>query len=125
MKDDLKTIFDNYRPVMGDNDKYMQRLETKMKALAAVKRYADEQRRLYRRRLIIALSVGVVLGVGMTVYMLLHPFAVTENPTRLTWLVEHCRPMVTVILLTSVSIGAAVLFTPQRPAESSFSRSTP
>lgn len=125
MKDDLKIVFDNYRPVMGDNDEYMQRLEAKMKALAAVKRYADEQRCFYRRRLIIALTVGVVLGVGMTVYMLLHPFAVTENPTRLTWLVEHCRPMVTVLLLVSVSIGVAVLFTPQRPAESCFSRSTP
>ena len=113
MKDDLKEIFDNYRPEMGDSEEYMQRLQEKMAALETVKRYAEEQHRLYRRRMIIAFTVGTLLGIGMTIYMLLHPFTVVENPTRLTWLINNSRILLSVLTVAAVSIGIAILCTLQ------------
>lgn len=113
MKDDLKEIFDGYRPEMGDSEEYMQCLQEKMAALEMVKCYAEEQRRLYRRRMVIAFTVGTVLGIGMTIYMLLHPFAVAESPTRLTWFIYNSRFLLSALTVAAVSIGIAILCTLQ------------
>lgn len=113
MKNDLKEIFDSYRPDLGDSEKYMQRLQEKMAALEMVKRYTEEQHRLYRRRMIIAFTVGTVLGIGMAIYMLLHPFAVAENPTRLAWLIYNSRIILSALTVAAVSIGIAILCTLQ------------
>ena len=112
MNDELKTLFDGYRPDLGDADEYMARLQRKLTAMEAVRRYSCEQRRLWRRRMVIALAVGIVLGVGLTLYMLLHPIAAIREPSRLAWLLQSAQPLLTALAITGISIAVAYLCTP-------------
>lgn len=120
MKDDLKPLFDNYRPELGDNDEYMLRLQQKMDALKSIKRYADEQHHLYRRRMVIAFVVGAVLGATTVVYILLHPVAIqpSANLSLLAVLMLRMRPLLTALTIAATSVGISVLLTLQ-PLKSS------
>lgn len=120
MKDDLKPLFDNYRPELGDSDEYMLHLQQKMALLETVMRYANEQRRLYRRRMVIAFAVGAIMGAATVVYTLLHPVAI-QPLANLSWLAVlmlRLRPFLTVLAIAATSVGISVLLTPQ-PLKSS------
>ena len=125
MKDDLNTLFDSYRPTMGDADEYMERLQQKMKAMETVKRYADAQRRLYRRRMLVAFVTGIVVGSVALIYIILHPMVPTKEMSRMVLWTIQFRPVLTALMVALVSTAAAILLTRQPATESSFSRSTP
>ena len=117
MKDDLNTLFDGYRPELGDADEYMERLRQKMKAMEAVKRYADTQRRLYRRRMLVAFATGIVTGAAAVVYLMLHPMIPTSEMSRMMlWTIE-LRPVLTALMVALVSAASAILFTRQPEME--------
>ena len=128
MKDELKPLFESYRPEMSDASEYMQRLQTKMTALEGIKRYTEEQRRLQRRRLVVAFAVGGVLGAATVVYLLVHPVVARPSAdlSRLALLLSHARPLLTALTIVSVSVATAVFSTLQLPKSARrFSRSTP
>ena len=113
MKDELKPLFDNYRPELGDSDEYMLRLQQKMALLETVKRYADEQRRLYRRRMVIAFAVGVMLGAATITYILLNPVIPQPDLSLTARILYDIRPIITVLTITVISISVSVLCTLQ------------
>ena len=123
--DPLKEMFAQYRPPMGDADMYMEQLQRRMRAAEALKRHAEQQRRLYRRRMVVAFVSGTILGAAMIVYMLLRPMAQPQpDASHLTLWLHSLRPLATAATVAVVSSGLALLCTLQ-PSGKDFSRSTP
>ena len=72
----LEELFSNYHPTLSDSDAFMQTLSRRLDAVQYVERYQAAQRAHYRRYVIIALLVGVVLGsVSLAVILFLAPSA--------------------------------------------------
>lgn len=112
MNDELKTLFNDYRPAMGDGDEYMERLEEKMLLLETVKRQGDEVRRRYRRGMVVAFATGTVLGAASMVFMLLHPLPVPRaDATRLALLLQKSYPALIALAVAGLSALAAHLAT--------------
>ena len=127
-EDPLHELFAAYRPALGDGDAYRERLQARMKAAEAVKRYAEERQRLNRRRLVVAFAVGAVLGAAAVVHTLLHPVIPQPSPglpQMALWL-QRMLPVATALAIAAISAAVATLCTLQPPKSArDFSRSTP
>lgn len=110
MNDDLKTVFDGYRPAMGDNEEYMERLQKKMQLMTTVKRQNDELRRRYRRGMVVAFVTGAVLGVASVMYMFLHPLPKPlPDMTPIALFIQQSRPILMALAVTGLSVLTAHL----------------
>lgn len=112
MNDDLKPLFDSYRPELGDADEYTERLQRKMEALRWMKQQADEQRRLFRRWLVVAFATGAVLGAVALAYTLMHPLPhPAPNASRLLLVLQQLRPALVALAVAGLSALTAHLAT--------------
>ena len=72
----LEELFSNYHPTLSDSDAFMQALSRRLDAVQYVERYQAAQAARYRRYIVIALLVGLVLGgVSLAVFLFLAPSA--------------------------------------------------
>ena len=116
MNDDLKPLFDSYRPEMGDADEYTERLQCKMEALRWMKQQADEQRRLFRRWLVVAFVAGAVLGAVALVFILIHPLPhPAPDASRLLQVLQHLGPALVALAVAGLSVLTAQLSTDRAP----------
>ena len=68
----LEELFSNYHPTLSDSDAFMQALSRRLDAVQYVERYQAAQAARYRRYIVIALLVGLVLGgVSLAVFLFL------------------------------------------------------
>ncbi|MBQ8704366.1 MAG: hypothetical protein IJ524_08345 [Bacteroidales bacterium] len=115
-EDPLHELFAAYRPALGDGDAFMEHLQARMKAAEAVKRYAEERQRLNRHRLVVAFTVGAVLGAAAVVYTLLHPIIPqpTPNLPRMALWLQRMLPAATALAIAAISAAVATLSTLRR-----------
>lgn len=117
MNDDLKPLFDSYRPELGDADEYIERLQRKMETLRWMKQQADEQRRLFRRWLVVAFATGAVLGTVALVCIMLHPLPhPAPDASRLLLVVQQLRPALVAVAVAGLSALTAHLATNMKPS---------
>lgn len=110
MNDDLNTVFDGYRPAMGDNEEYMERLQKKMQLMATVKQQNDELHRRYRRGMVVAFAIGAVLGVASVMFMFFHPLPKPlPDITPVALFIRQSRPILMALSVAGLSILTAHL----------------
>ena len=109
----MRELFAEYRPPLDDGDTYIEHLQARMKAARAVKRYAEERQRLYRRRMVVAFAVGALLGAATIVYTLIHPFMPQPSPRlpRMAHWLQHILPAATALTIAAISVAVATLST--------------
>ena len=105
--DTFAKMLAEYCPDLGDNHEYMQRLNLRMKTVEAAKHYYESERRRDRSRMVVAFVAGSITGVAMSVYLLLHPLAIsspTHTPYLLGWLTSNAALLLNsgTIILTSI-----------------------
>ncbi len=72
----LEELFSNYHPTLSDSDAFMQTLTRRLDAVQYVEHYQAAQAARYRRYVVIALLVGLVLGgVMLAVFLFVAPSA--------------------------------------------------
>lgn len=105
----FKAMLADYRPDLGDNDEYINNLQRRLDAIETVKRMYKEERRRIRNRMVVAFVSGGIVGVAMTLYLLLHPVALTA-PTRFLsdWLIANASSILTILAVPTLSVLAAV-----------------
>ena len=70
--DNLQQLFDDFHPVLADNDQFMQSLSNKLDAIDYITQRQLAQKRCFRRTLVITLVVGIVGGGLLTAFALLY-----------------------------------------------------
>ena len=109
----LEELFSNYHPTLSDSDAFMQTLSRRLEAMQYVERYQAAQRAHYRRYVIIALLVGLVLGsVSLAVILFLAPsaqFFTFRVQSDVLLLVRENSRLIAVLFLSLLVSAAIVL----------------
>ena len=109
----LEELFSNYHPTLSDSDAFMQTLSRRLDAVQYVERYQAAQRAHYRRYVIIALLVGLVLGgVSLAVILFLAPsaqFFTFRVQSDVLLLVRENSRLIAVLFLSLLVSAAIVL----------------
>lgn len=74
MNDPLQKVFSEYRPEMGDREKYMAELEKKL----VVARYFKRERRRLRLTAIAMTIAGAIVGGVATAFFLTNPVEIPQ-----------------------------------------------
>ena len=109
----LEELFSNYHPTLSDSDAFMQTLSRRLDAVQYVERYQAAQAARYRRYIVIALLVGLVLGgVSLAVILFLAPsaqFFTFRVQSDVLLLVQENSRLIAVLIL-SLLVSAALFF---------------
>lgn len=106
MDDDLAVLFGSYEPKMESGDVFMAKLERRLAAVEYVKQMQEAQLRKYKRAVLLAFVVGIVIGgslIGVVLAMPVDAFSVSLDISvgRMMLVPEHLR----LVLLTVLSLG--------------------
>ena len=109
----LEELFSNYHPTLSDSDAFMQALSRRLDAVQYVERYQAAQAARYRRYIVIALLVGLVLGgVSLAVFLFLAPsaqFFTFRVQSDVLLLIKENSRLIAVLIL-SLLVSAALFF---------------
>ena len=103
-----------YRPNLGNGEEYMSRLSNRLETIESAKQYYETERRRDRSHMIVAFVSGIVTGVVLTVYLLLHPLFVSGSPQVphfMVWLVDNLSLLLTVSTIVALSVLTAITAT--------------
>lgn len=77
-KDDiLGKTFADFRPELGSGEEFMSRLADQLDKVEMARQYYQSERKLMRKKYLIAFTAGLVSGGAMALVLLLHPISVT------------------------------------------------
>ena len=121
----LEELFSNYHPTLSDSDAFMQALSRRLDAVQYVERYQAAQAARYRRYIVIALLVGLVLGgVSLAVFLFLAPsaqFFTFRVQSDVLLLVQENSRLIALLIL-SLLVSAALFFIFRSISEISYFR---
>lgn len=118
MKNDdiLDKVFADYRPELGSGEEFMSRLADKMDKVELARQYFQSERKLMRRKYLVAFIAGFISGGAMALVLLLHPISVTYILHFLPQFIldsaaKSIAPLLSVVIVIAVgtafaSIGA-------------------
>ena len=107
----FEELFSNYKPTLNDSDAFMQTLQRRLDAVEYVRLQQAEQQKRYRRYILIALIVGMVLGGLLIAFVMtfsqpaaLLSFRIQSNVIELIQQNVHFIALIFVLLLLGVSV---------------------
>ncbi|MBO4753529.1 MAG: hypothetical protein J5543_02955 [Bacteroidales bacterium] len=107
----FEELFSNYKPTLNDSDAFMQTLQRRLDAVEYVRLQQAEQQKRYRRYILIALIVGMVLGGLLIAFVMtfsqpaaLLSFSIQSNVIELIQQNVHFIALIFVLLLLGVSV---------------------
>ena len=107
----FEELFSNYKPTLSDSDAFMQTLQRRLDAVEYVRHQQAEQQKRYRRYILIALIVGMVLGGLLIAFVMtfsqpatLLSFSIQSNVIELIQQNVHFIALIFVLLLLGVSV---------------------
>lgn len=110
-KDDiLDKAFADYRPELGSGEEFMSRLADQLDKVEMARQYYQSERKLMRKKYLIAFTAGLVSGGAMALVLLLHPISVTYILHFLPQFVldsaaKSIAPLLSVVIV--IAVGAA------------------
>ena len=113
-KDTLQELFNGYTPDLGQDDLFMQHLETKLQAVEYIKQMQDRQHRRYRYAIIAAFLMGVIVSGGLLVYIMDNPigqptFSFGIHSMPFLFLEQNSRMISLTGLAMLMSVGIVVI----------------
>lgn len=102
----FKNLIERYRPELGDSEEYMDNLQRKLAAVEVVRKMYETENRRMRNRLIVAFVSGALSGVGIALYLLLHPEVLTHS--RLLPMFGGFQYSLLLIVLAVAVLGAVL-----------------
>lgn len=75
---DIRKIFNDYRPVIGDSEAFMEALDRRLDAVEEVRQYGRAASKNYWTGSIIAFLVGLALGAFVLFVVLFRPASLTQ-----------------------------------------------
>lgn len=107
----FEELFSNYKPSLSDSDAFMQTLQRRLDAVEYVRLQQAEQQKRYRRYILIALIIGMVLGSLLIAFVMtfsqpatLLSFTIQSNVIELIQQNIHFIALIFVLLLLGVSV---------------------
>ena len=110
-KDDiLGRTFADFRPELGSGEEFMSRLADQLDKVEMARQYYQSERKLMRKKYLIAFTAGLVSGGAMALVLLLHPISVTYILHFLPQFVldsaaKSIAPLLSVVIV--IAVGAA------------------
>lgn len=110
-KDDiLDKAFADYRPELGSGEEFMSRLADQLDKVEMARQYYQSERKLMRKKYLIAFTAGLVSGGAMALVLLLHPISVTYilhflPQFMLDSAAKSIAPLLSVVIV--IAVGAA------------------
>jgi hypothetical protein len=110
-KDDiLGKTFADFRPELGSGEEFMSRLADQLDKVEMARQYYQSERKLMRKKYLIAFTAGLVSGGAMALVLLLHPISVTYilhflPQFMLDSAAKSIAPLLSVVIV--IAVGAA------------------
>ena len=110
-KDDiLGKTFADFRPELGSGEEFMSRLADQLDKVEMARQYYQSERKLMRKKYLIAFTAGLVSGGAMALVLLLHPISVTYilhflPHFMLDSAAKSIAPLLSVVIV--IAVGAA------------------
>lgn len=110
-KDDiLGKTFADFRPELGSGEEFMSRLADQLDKVEMARQYYQSERKLMRKKYLIAFTAGLVSGGAMALVLLLHPISVTYilhflPQFMLESAAKSIAPLLSVVIV--IAVGAA------------------
>ena len=110
-KDDiLGKTFAVFRPELGSGEEFMSRLADQLDKVEMARQYYQSERKLMRKKYLIAFTAGLVSGGAMALVLLLHPISVTYilhflPQFMLDSAAKSIAPLLSVVIV--IAVGAA------------------
>ena len=110
-KDDiLGKTFADYCPELGSGEEFMSRLADQLDKVEMARQYYQSERKLMRKKYLIAFTAGLVSGGAMALVLLLHPISVTYilhflPQFMLESAAKSIAPLLSVVIV--IAVGAA------------------
>jgi uncharacterized membrane protein len=106
----LKDKFAAFQPRLSSAEDFTSQLERRIEAVESVREYVEQSHRHYRQLLMLAFAFGLIVGIGVVVYLATNPVVVSRLISILSWEwddvpainVVDFLPVVTLIILASV-----------------------
>ena len=112
MKNDdiLGKTFADFRPELGSGEEFMSRLADQLDKVEMARQYYQSERKLMRKKYLIAFTAGLVSGGAMALVLLLHPISVTYilhflPQFMLDSAAKSIAPLLSVVIV--IAVGAA------------------
>lgn len=110
-KDDiLGKTFADFRPELGSGEEFMSRLADQLDKVEMARQYYQSERKIMRKKYLIAFTAGLVSGGAMALVLLLHPISVTYilhflPQFMLDSAAKSIAPLLSVVIV--IAVGAA------------------
>lgn len=110
-KDDiLGKTFADFRPELGSGEEFMSRLADQLDKVEMARQYYQSERKLMRKKYLIAFTAGLLSGGAMALVLLLHPISVTYilhflPQFMLDSAAKSIAPLLSVVIV--IAVGAA------------------
>lgn len=104
---ELKDIFATYRPRLSSAEDFTSQLQRRIEAVERVREYVECRHRRYRKLLVAAFAFGLVVGIGVVIYLATNPVIVSRMMNILSW-EWGSIPDISVIELLPVAVLAFV-----------------
>ena len=106
----LKDKFAAFQPRLSSAEDFTSQLERRIEAIESVREYVESRHRHYRQLLMLAFAFGLIVGIGVVVYLATNPAIISRVMDILSWEwddvlainVVDFLPVVTLIILASV-----------------------
>lgn len=106
----LKDRFAAFQPRLSSAEDFTSQLERRIEAIESVREYVESRHRHYRQLFMVAFAFGLIVGIGVVVYLATNPAIISRVMDILSWEwddvlainVVDFLPVVTLIILASV-----------------------
>ena len=106
----LEELFQAQKPHFDDSAEFMEKLTKRLDAVEYLKQYQERTIRRYKVMMVAAFVVGIICGVGSTIWLLSAPaneplFSFPEQTGFLLWLAQNSRLLVAASLSLLMTAG--------------------
>ena len=108
----LKDIFAAFQPRLSSAEGFTSQLQRRIEAVESVREYVEQSHRHYRQLLMVAFALGLIVGIGVVVYLATNPAIISRVMDILSWEwgsvptvgVVELLPVVALIVVASVVV---------------------
>ena len=110
----LEELFQAQKPHFDDSAEFMAKLTKRLDAVEIVKQYQERTIHRYKVMMVAAFVVGIVCGVGSTIWLLSSPadeplFSFPVQTGFLLWLAENARLLAAAFLSLLMTVGICTI----------------
>ncbi len=106
---DLAQLFADYRPQLGDSERFMQRMEQRMHVVECLKEMQRIQRRQHRHALLAAFAMGIAAAIVVICLGGWLPQPTTLPAAVVTGFFDFVASGTQTLLLCALALGAALV----------------